>query len=187
MSSRRVDRGAFTLLESMLVAGLMALISGGIYQLWSHSALVTSRLSSGGIQMQEIRLGVKKMLNELQEGLALFYPHPGAKTQAGVGFLNARGEVVVYYENASSDQSGKSIWRANLNSVSDSNITSQEEVIRDVSWFRATVLPAARGKEASCVNLDVCLFGESAGDATTGTYNVVTSVFLRGLQRDIPE
>ncbi len=159
----------------------MSVLLGGVYSLWTVSEKSGKKLSTSGVQMQEIRLGVKKMMNELQEGLALYYPHPGGLTQRGVGFLNARGEVIMYYEHLSADETGKAIWRADLNAG------TAEELIRDVAWLRTTVLPAARGKEASCVNLDVSLFGQSATGTTTAQYNVVTSVFLRGLQRDVPE
>ena len=109
----------FTLVEVMVASALSVAVLLGLWNVWSQAARQTARLSGGNEQMQELRLGCKRVMNELQEGLALYYPQPGGQTQSGLSFLNAQGAVVAYHEALSEDGSSRSIRRYDFTADTD--------------------------------------------------------------------
>jgi prepilin-type N-terminal cleavage/methylation domain-containing protein len=167
----RVTR-AFTLVELAVALAISAVLATALYELLAQGRAVGERLGGRGGSSQEARIKARRMSNEIQEGSRLFYPRPGV-TADGVGFVNARGETILYFVE------GSALKRANLNAPRD----PPEELVRGVQHFRATTALASPGRAPARVNLDLSV----AASADAPEANVVTSVFLRALERYVPE
>lgn len=167
----RVKRG-LTLIELVVAVAISAVLATALYELLAQGRAAGERLGGRGASNQEARIKARRMSNEIQEGSRLFYPRPGV-TADGVGFVNARGETILYFIE------GASLKRANLN-IAD---RAAEELVRGVQHFRATTALASPGRAPARVNLDLSV----AASADAPEANVVTSVFLRALERYVPE
>jgi prepilin-type N-terminal cleavage/methylation domain-containing protein len=163
-------RRAFTIVELVVALGISSALATVLYQLLWQGRLIGERVGAASTSGQEARLKARRMTNEIQEGTRLFYPRPGA-TAEGLGFVNARGETVIYLIDKGE------LKRVNLNTPRE----PPEVLVQNVKHFRATVAPCGLGRAPGRVNLDLAV-GVDAGEA-----NVATSVFLRSLEKYVPE
>ncbi|MBI4864107.1 MAG: prepilin-type N-terminal cleavage/methylation domain-containing protein [Candidatus Riflebacteria bacterium] len=167
----------FTLVELIVALGISTVLVTVVYQLLWQGRMVGTRVAAGSSASQEARLKIRRMTNEIQEGTRLFHTKEG-QTAGGVGFVNARGETIFYYVDGA--QGGpQNLYRANLNAPSE----PPELLAKNLRHFRATSAVCGRGRAQSRVNVDISV-GSEAGQ---GEANVVTSIFLRGVERYIPE
>lgn len=179
-AGRRSD--GFTLVELMITLGISFVMASAIYLMLGHGRRIENRVTQESSSMRELRLQMKRMTDELQEGTRLVYPEPGQDSDCGVAFVNAKGQTVFYYAREAADETdSKALWRSN---VDPSDCEQEEAIVHRVRWFRVTTAPAAPGRTASRVNLDLAACGS---EATTVPANIVTSVFLRSLEKYVPE
>lgn len=163
-------RHAFTIVELVVALGVSSALATVLYQLLWQGRMMGERVSATSTSGQEARLKARRMTNEIQEGTRLFYPRPGA-TAEGLGFVNARGETIIYLIDHGE------LGRVNLNTPGE----PREVLVKNVKHFRATTAPCAPGRAPGRVNLDLAVGGDS------GEANVATSVFLRSLEKYVPE
>lgn len=162
-------RRAFTIVELVVALGVSSALATVLYQLLWQGRMMGERVGATSTSGQEARLKARRMTNEIQEGTRLFYPRPGA-TAEGVGFVNARGETVLYLIGKGE------LRRVNVNAPGE----PPEVLVRNVKHFRATTAPCSPGRAPARVNLDLAVGG-------SGEANVATSVFLRSLEKYVPE
>lgn len=170
-------RAGLTLPEVVIAFGLSALIAGAAWQIFSQGQWISRKIGAESEAGQDTRLKLKRISFEIQEGTRLFHPPPG-KTATGVGFVNAKGETVFYYAETP-DGGRPGLYRANVNLPDQ----PPELVIAHLKHFRATTAPVGRGRVPSLVHLDLAVGAAIAGVES----NSVTSVFMRGLEKPVPE
>lgn len=185
-------RSAYTLLEALMALSLAGAALGSLYltRIGPRSATGSTALES--TEARSLEQEIHKMAQEIQEGTVLFYPPPGMASPDGlgfdgVGFVNARGETILYYlEPSRADQSGGSVFRVNVNRRRRGLDRDAEPLLRNVQHMRVNTAPAAPGKEASFVHLDLAL-RLGAEDSPEDVLQYVTSVFLRNLEKYVPD
>lgn len=169
-----MSRSAFTVLELLVAIGIASLIATTLFQLFSTGVKGSYRLTERASAEQDVRLALQAMSQEIEEGSRIFFPAPG-ESRDGVGFVNARGEPIVYYHARFEDgaRDGKPVLRrANLLDAG-----ADEVVVESVLHFRATTPKCESGRAPAAVNLDLAVGSRMAGvDA-----NAITSVALRAL------
>ncbi|MBI4872838.1 MAG: type II secretion system protein [Candidatus Riflebacteria bacterium] len=171
----------FTLVELMLSLAISFVLATAVYLMLGQPR-PADRVAKESASVRELRLKLKRLTYELQEGTRLIYPEPGQESSCGVGFVNARGQLVFYYTRDDGTVSGtRTLWRSNVN---PSDCEEEEALIEHVHWFRVTTAAAGPGRAPSRVNLDLAA---SSTEATTATANMVTSVFLRSLEKNGPD
>lgn len=177
MSWNRARRG-MTLLELMIAVGIAAIITSAAYLLMSRGQLIERRINEETAAVHAVRVQVRRMTDEIQEGTRLVHPLSGQDSSSGLVFVNARGETICYY--VSDPASGpRSLWRECANEGEK----SREIIVKNVVHFRATTAPASPGLATSLVKLDL-----DAGTSIPGVEaNVVTAAFLGSLEKNIPE
>jgi prepilin-type N-terminal cleavage/methylation domain-containing protein len=169
-------RSAFTLIELLVAIGIASLLAATLFQLFSTGVKGSYRLTERTSAEQDVRLALQAMSQEIEEGSRIFFPAPG-ETRDGVGFVNARGEPIVYYHARFEERArdGKPVLRrANL-----LDAKGDEVVVESVMHFRVTTPKSESGRPPGAVNLDLAVGSRIDGvDA-----NVLTSVALRALDR----
>lgn len=169
-----------TLLELMVAIGIASIIATAVYQLMSRGRLIERRITEESAAVQAVRLQVKRLTDELQEGTRLVHPMQGKFSSTGLVFVNARGELICYYVSGP-DGGPKSLWRGCVNEKDQKK--RREVVIDNILQFRATTAPASSGMAESLVKLDLC-----AGTSLPGVEaNIVSAAYLGSLEKDIPE
>jgi prepilin-type N-terminal cleavage/methylation domain-containing protein len=200
---RPFDRRAYTLVEMIIALALSGVVLGLLLTMrfqWVRGVGETQRDDTAELATFHIRL--HEMVKEIQEGTRLFYPPAGKSYPGdeGLGFVNSSGQTVLYYMDSPYDpdptqylRKPRKLYRVNVNLVlsdpSERNKSAQP-YLEGIEHFLVNVAPAAFGKEPSLVNLDIALqtgtFVKGTGQRPQVT-NYVTSVFLRNLERKIPD
>lgn len=190
LCSKRVAVCAITIVELVIAASITTILIGaswGFLRLGDRLGVSMSKQSSAA---QEVRLRLTRVTRELQEGTRLLWPEPGQTSEQGFGFVNARGETILYVlkndANASGDKLG--LVRVNKTVSEETGKEADEVVVRSMHHLRATTADQVRGRQPSCLQLDVCA-GVDDPSAPDGVreVDVITSVFLRSLEKDIPD
>jgi hypothetical protein len=181
----------------MFVVGLLALVGTSLLvsqSQWGRGAVEVQ--GKDAAKSATVQILLRKMVKEIQEGTRPFYPAPSKVASAtgpgagGVGIVNARGEAILYYFKPSTepDRPG-AIHRLNVNLRREGKETDVGPFLENIESLRVTVAPAFAGKEPSLVNLDLALRfdGAVSAGATPTSERFLTSIFLRNLERDIPD
>lgn len=175
-------RRAFTVVELLVMVGVLAILVTMAWQLF-HQSLDTSQRVLGTLDTQQLlRQRVQELVHDLQGARKLFFPTPGARTQEGVGFVDRRGHSIMVF----TQQEGEDVilYRADLNEK------TREELARGVESFRVTLPPAsAPGQPVRAVNLAFGLFapGTEKEDGARRPLKMVTTVSLRCLEERFPD
>lgn len=190
---------AHTLVELVFACGLCALVMGSLLitqTQFGRGAAEVQGKSTG--EQSTLQTQMRTLVKEIQEATRLFYPAPGREGTpieqgvSGLGIVNSRGEAILYYLKPSEepDKPG-AIFRMNVNLRQSGAETNTAPCLENIAHFRVTVAPAAPGKEASLVNLDIGMQSQdvslTAGSASSRIQSFVTAVFLRNLERRIPD
>jgi len=178
------------LMITAVIGASMIAVAWGLLRLGDRTGVVLSRHSAAA---QDVRLRLIRMTHELQEGTRLFWPEPNETSEAGLGFVNARGETILYFlapadAEGSPDRSSPggrrmSLWRTNLTLPA----AKPEVMIPAMHHFRATTAPRAKGRQPARLGLDVCAGVDDAAAWQVREVNMITSVFLRNLEKVIPD
>lgn len=167
-----------TVLELMIAVGIAAIISTAAYQLMARGQLIERRITQETAAVHAVRMQVRRMTNEVQEGTTIVHPLPGQDSKSGLVFVNAQGELICYFVDAP-ESGSRSLWRECANK----GASSKEVVVKNVVHFRATTAPASDGLVASLVKIDL----DAGTDLPGVEANVVTAAFLGSLEKHIPD
>lgn len=178
---RRSKRG-FTILELLVMVGVLAILMTAAWSLFGES-LHTSQRVLGTLDAQQVlRSRYQQLVHELQGSRRLFFPTPGARTQAGVGYVDAGGRSIMVFTREEGDE--VVLYRSDLNA------RTKEVLARGVESFRVTVPPPATpGEVPRTVNLAFGIYAEGTEDeqGQKRPLKMVTSVTLRAVEERFPD
>jgi type II secretory pathway pseudopilin PulG len=89
-------RGAFTLLEALVVCLVAVAVLGSILTFMFHAQSWSGRASDQALAVSELRLALARMSREVREARQVLYPAAGHRPQDGLGLVNSKGEAVFY-------------------------------------------------------------------------------------------
>lgn len=192
-------RHAHTLVELIFAASLCVLVMGSLLitqtQFGRGAAEVQGKATG---EQATLQTQIRRLVQEIQEGTRLFYPAPSPddtpldRGVGGLGIVNSRGETILYYFKPG-EEAGKpgSIFRVNVNLRQSGAEGSLPPCLENIAYFRVRVAPAAPGKEPSFVSMEFGLqtpdTGITADPAAGRVQSFITAVFLRNLERRIPD
>ena len=90
-------RTGFTLVETIVVVGIMSLVFTGIVQIFQYiGSSQSSKSSKDIIMIKNSRRLFLKVFTELQEGMEIIHPVPGV-TLPYLVFVDRNNDITVYY------------------------------------------------------------------------------------------
>jgi len=189
------SRRGVTLVEALVGLSIFALLFTVFWQLYQGARQAENYYQPGMAAQQDLTLAMTKMVEEIREGLEIYYPAPPplaptdfeTKTVegTGIGFINVKGEPIVYYledpviDPTSGKAGPRAIRRAHVKSK------KTEVVVGNVKLFKVIVPPHRAGKKLARANLELSVLkGREEDPSKLDRFDMITAVFLRNVSRD---
>jgi hypothetical protein len=187
-------KNAHTLVELMMGLVVTAVVLGSLYVVRSGSTPWTGQIQmANATETSAVQVRLRELVCEVQDATRLFYPLDGKAAIApeigfsGLGFVDARGETILYYYQPEKDSLPGKVLRVNVNQKKHGKEDQPQVAFENVHYFRVNVAPAAAGTQPSLVNMDIAFRVDPRDPQNLRAVNYITSIFVRNVERNIPD